>query len=220
MTQLLRVLHVVFSLEAGGMENGVVNVSRALDARGHDIHACCLADGGRFVERFPRPEHVHVLGKSEGFSPRTVRALAAVIRHLAPDVIHTHNFGPLIYSVLAVPGAKARILHGEHAELTPRELTPHRKILRRILYGRVSGVHAVSTALRKSLIGQGFPAEKIGVVVNGVDTGHFAPGSKVEARNQTGLPPDAIVLGLVGRFGEFKRHAALIDAFERLPAAR
>jgi len=215
----LRVLHVVFSLDAGGMENGIVNVSRALESRGHEIHVCCLAHGGKFLERFPRRDRVHIMGKGAGFSPRSILGLGAEIRRLAPDVIHTHNFGPLIYTALAAPGAKDRIVHGEHAELTPEELSPRRKMLRRLLYGRVRRVHTVSRGLRESLIGQGFPAEKIDVVVNGVDTRYFAPGPREDARAQTGLPRDAVVLGLVGRFGEYKRHLELIDAFERLPAA-
>jgi glycosyltransferase involved in cell wall biosynthesis len=202
------------------MENGIVNVSRALEERGHQIHACCLERGGRFVERFPHPERVHILGKGDGFSLAAVRALAMHIRRVAPDVIHTHNFGPLIYTSLAVPGARNRILHGEHAALTARELTPGRKLLRRLLYHRVRRVHTVSSGLRENLIGHGFPAAKIGVVVNGVDTAYFTPGPKEEARAQTGLPRDAMVLGLVGRFGEFKRHLALIEAFERLPPAQ
>jgi glycosyltransferase involved in cell wall biosynthesis len=213
----LRILHVVFSLDAGGMENGIVNMSRALESRGHEIHACCLARGGKFVERFASPDRVAILGKAEGFSPSAARALAAHIRRLAPDVIHTHNFGPLIYTALAAPGSKNRILHGEHAQLSSGELSLRRRFLRRLLYGRVRRVHAVSNALRDSLIRHGFPARKIGVVVNGVDAGHFCPGPKEESRAQTGLPPHAIVLGLVGRFGEFKRHSELIQAFERLP---
>jgi glycosyltransferase involved in cell wall biosynthesis len=213
----LRILHVLFSLEAGGMENGVVNVSRALEGRGFEMHVCCLARGGAFVGRFTHPERVRILGKSEGFSPATVRALARHIREIVPDVIHTHNLGPLIYSGLAAPGAKDRILHGEHAELTPAERSPRRKLIRRLLYTRVRQVHTVSAALRETLIAEGFPGNRVDVVVNGVDALHFSPGPRDDACEQTGLPAHALVLGLVGRFGEFKRHAELIEAFDRLP---
>jgi len=210
----LRILHVVFSLDAGGMENGVVNVSAALSPGEFEVHACCLARGGAFVGRFPNPERVRVLGKQEGFSASTVVALARHIRQVSPDIIHTHNLGPLIYTALAIPAAP--ILHGEHAELTPAELTPRRRLIRRLLYGRVHRVHTVSDALRENLIRQGFPASKLEVIVNGVDTTRFRPGSKEDARRETGLPSDAILLGLVGRFGAFKRHGDLIHAFEEL----
>lgn len=213
----LRILHVVFSLDAGGMENGIVNVSAALSPAEFEIHVCCLARGGEFVRRFPNPERVHVLGKKEGFSPGTVAAISRHIRSLSPDIVHTHNLGPLIYTVLAAPAAP--IVHGEHAELTPSELAPHRRLLRRFLYRRVKRVHTVSHSLRDSLVRQGLPGDRIDVIVNGVDTGRFQPGDREAARRETGLPLDATILGLVGRFGYFKRHADLIAAFEELAPA-
>jgi len=214
----IRVLHVVFSLDAGGMENGIVNVTRALEGRGFEIHICCLARGGRFVERLPLPDRVCALGKQEGFSPGLIRSLSRHIQSLSPHVIHTHNFGPLIYTALAAPGARRRTLHGEHAALTPGELAPHRRLLRRFLYRRVRQVHTVSTALRESLIAHGFAARRITIITNGVDADRFSPGSRQQAREQTALPRDATILGLFGRFGAFKRHIPLIEAFERLPA--
>jgi glycosyltransferase involved in cell wall biosynthesis len=213
-----RILHVVFSLDAGGMENGVVNISNALAPEEFEIRVCCLARGGEFIRRFPNPERVHILGKKEGFSLSTVSALARHIRAVSPDIIHTHNFGPLIYTALA--GPRAPILHGEHAELTPSELAPHRLLIRRRLYSRVRRVHTVSNSLRESLARHGLPAGRIEVVSNGVDTSRFQPGSRDEARRETGLPLDATILGLVGRFGQFKRHTELIVAFDRLAEAQ
>jgi glycosyltransferase involved in cell wall biosynthesis len=210
----LRILHVVFSLEPGGMENGIANVSAALPATDFEIHACCLARAGEFAARFPNPDHIHVIGKREGFSLSAVSALSRHIRRLSPDVIHTHNLGPLIYTVLARPSAP--ILHGEHAEFTPGELAPHRLLLRRLLYRRVRRVHTVSQSLKESLVSHGFPAGKIDVIVNGVDAGRFSPGSKADARRELGLPLDGTILGLVGRFGAFKRHIQLIEAFDQL----
>jgi glycosyltransferase involved in cell wall biosynthesis len=196
------------------MENGVVNLSNGLSPEEFEFHACCLARSGEFVRRFRNPERVRVLGKKEGFSLGTVGALSRHIREVSPDIIHTHNLGPLIYTALAGPFAP--ILHGEHAELTASELAPHRLLIRRLLYRRVRRVHTVSHSLRDSLIRHGLPAGRIEVVRNGVDTSRFLPGSRDEARRETGLPAGAMVLGLVGRFGAFKRHAELIAAFEQL----
>jgi len=202
------------------MENGVVNVSAALPASEFEVHACCLARAGAFRDRFPDPTRVTVLGKREGFSPAAALALARHIRRLAPDIVHTHNFGPLIYTALAIfPARRFRIVHGEHAELTPSELAPHRRLLRRLLYRRADRIHTVSHSLRRSLVRQGFPGGRIEVIVNGVDTARFRPGPREEARRATGLPPHGTILGLAGRFGPYKRHAALIEAFERLAPA-
>jgi glycosyltransferase involved in cell wall biosynthesis len=215
---MIRILHVVFSLDAGGMENGIVNVSAALPAAEYEVHVCCLARGGEFVRRFPAPERVHVLGKRDGFSLGTALALRGHIAKVRPDIIHTHNLGPLIYTVLT--GTGVPIVHGEHAELTPAELAPRRRFLRRLLYRRVLRVHTVSSSLREQLIRLGFQADKIVTILNGVDTERFRPVPRAEARAATGLPVDTAIVGLVGRFGAFKRHMELIDAFEKVALKR
>jgi glycosyltransferase involved in cell wall biosynthesis len=53
---------------------------------------------------------------------------------------------------------------------------------------------------------------------NGVDTDQFAPIDRTTARQQTnlGLTAGDLVIGIVGRFGPFKRHTALIDAFSQV----
>ena len=72
----LRILHVQHSLEPGGMENGVVNMARALHPRGFEVHVACLARSGECAQRLPDPSLVHVLDKGEGFSPKAVYRLA------------------------------------------------------------------------------------------------------------------------------------------------
>jgi glycosyltransferase involved in cell wall biosynthesis len=77
--------------------------------------------------------------------------------------------------------------------------------------------------MRAELLAHGFPAKKIHVIRNGVDTVRFAPGGRASARAILGLPVQALCLGIVGRFGPFKRHATLLEAFAeiapRLPTA-
>src|SRR6187551_2028213 len=97
----LRVLHVVTSLEPGGMENGVCNLANALALRGIETTVACLERSGPFADRLPNPKAVEILGKRNGFSPRATLALWKTIRRLRPHVVHTHNLGPLIYGSLA-----------------------------------------------------------------------------------------------------------------------
>ncbi|HEY1081459.1 MAG TPA: hypothetical protein VGE29_04310, partial [Prosthecobacter sp.] len=69
------VMHVLDSLAPGGLENGVVNVARRLNGNGFDIHSACLRFRGDFAERMPEPAKVVVMGKTEGFSLKAVKAL-------------------------------------------------------------------------------------------------------------------------------------------------
>ena len=211
----MRILHVVNSLESGGMENGVVNMAQALEPRGHEVHVACLERRGHFAERLPSPGRIAVLGKSAGFTPGAAARLARLIARVRPHVVHSHNLGALIYSGLATfGGTRCPLLQGEHAHLTREERTQRRLRQRRWLYRACAAVHTVSVPMRDELLSLGFPAAKIAVVPNGVDTARFAPGDRTAARQIFGLPSDALVVGIVGRFGPYKRHDALLDAFD------
>lgn len=217
----IRILHVVTSLEAGGMENGVANLARGLQPTGFSTHVCCLERAGAFAERLPGTVGLSVLGKGPGFSLQTVFALARVIGRLRPDLIHSHNLGPLIYGGLAACGGVWRpILHGEHAELNPEELSPRRLRQRSFFYRCCRRIHTVSNSLRDHLQRLGFPGRKLEVVVNGVDTIRFTPASREAARRHLNLPAAGTIVGIVGRFGPFKQHTLLIDAFARVARHR
>jgi glycosyltransferase involved in cell wall biosynthesis len=213
----MKILHIVDSLEPGGMENGIVNMARALEPQGFEMHVACLVKRGAFAHRLPHPERVTVLGKKAGFSPRVIVRLSREISRLRPTVLHTHNLGPLIYTSLAsIGGRRGALLHGEHSQLTPDELTARRLRQRQMLYRACRAVHTVAEPMRAELLALGFPAEKIEVIANGVDTVRFAPGDRLAARQAFGLPVEALCLGMVGRFGPFKRHAVLLDAFDAI----
>ncbi len=214
----VKILHVVFSLDPGGMENGLVNVAGALPPEKFQVHVCCLERAGAFAARLPDPRNVYVLNKRSGFSPRTVLDLARLIRRLKPHVIHTHNLGPLIYGSLATGlGRWKPILHGEHGSLQPDQLVPRRIRERRFFYRTCSCIHTVSHDLTKQLHEMGFQRSRMVTVINGVDTARFVPpSSRSEARKKIGLPDKALVIGIVGRFAALKRHEDLMEAFEVL----
>jgi glycosyltransferase involved in cell wall biosynthesis len=212
----IRILHVVLSLEPGGMENGLVNVASKLNPAEFEVHVCCLERGGDFIQRLPQPDNVSILKKPPGFSLRTVGELANVISRVRPDLIHSHNLGPLIYSGLATcMGLTRPILQGEHGFPMP-DRTPKRLRVRRLFYHACRRIQTVSHGLRQNFIELGMPPEKIMVILNGVNTDRFIPGDPQKARVQIGLPADGPALGIVGRFDLLKRHAELIEAFTGL----
>lgn len=213
----LRVLHVVHSLEPGGMENGLTNLARALHPRGIETHVACLERRGAFADRLPRPEQVTILGKGGGFSPAAAWQLAREIRRLRPALLHTHNLGPLIYSALATGfGLSRPLLHGEHSRLTPEELQPRRLRQRRVLYGACRAIHTVSEDMRDELLSLGFAPRRVRAIANGVDLTRFAPGDRAAARARIGVPAEALLIGIVGRFGAYKGHERLLEAFDEL----
>ena len=205
----------------GGMENGIVNLSRTLPQTGFDLHVCCLRSGGAFSERLANPSQVYTLSKSPGLSFECLRKLRNQIRRINPDIIHTHNLGPLIYTFLATRfGKRWKIIHGEHAEITSAELTIRRRLARKFMYKGCRCVHSVSKQLSAQLLELGFNNNEMHTIRNGVDTKIFVPATdKVKAKEEldiASLPSNCFVIGSVGRFGKFKRHSMLVSAFDEL----
>ena len=215
----LKLLHVVFSLEPGGMENGVVNVARRLPADEFEVHVCCLERGGAFVDRLPHPENVVVLDKPPGFSVNAALGVARHAQRIGADLLHPHNLGPLTYAAIGSGfGLWKPVLQGEHGVFQGDQTSPARLRQRQRLYRCCRKIHTVSESLRRYLIEHGFPAEKITAIINGVDTDRFRPADKAAARAQLGLPTEGRFIGIVGRFDPNKKHRLLIEAFNRVAA--
>lgn len=214
----MRILHLVDSLNPGGMENGVVNVASRLVPQ-HQIAVACLKARGSFADRLPRESGIFVLGKKGGFSFQALGELRRLLREWCPDVLHAHNLGPLLYGALASNfGRRTALLQGEHASLRPDELGRKRVFQRRLFYRSCTLVHTVAPELSRQLEDSGFTHRRsIRAVLNGVDCDRFCPPvNQHEVRHRLALPKSAVLLGIVGRLVPVKRHLLLIEALERL----
>lgn len=216
------VVHLVTSLEPGGLENGVVNLANSLNPKRYRTSIVCLERLGEFCHRLNASVTVECLEKSPGFQWAIGRRLGRRLRKSQVDLLHTHNLGPLIYGLLASWGGQApwEIIQGEHAELRPDETVFHRLWTRRLGYRRCAAVHAVSEGLRRELVELvGLDETRSRAILNGVDCNRFSPVLKEQQereRSESAIGVDEFVIGIVGRFGAFKRHDRLLEAFEAL----
>ena len=215
----LRILHVVTSLEIGGLENGIVNVARRLDPQEFEIHCLCVDRRGGFADRLPNQDNLIVLNKPPGISLKAIWQTGSALRRIRPDVVHTHNLGPLLYGALGGwLAGRPPLLHGEHSMIVEEERTETLVGLRHWLWRRADRVHTVSEMLKRHFIEWGFPGEGVEVIINGVDTERFSAVAKAHARQQAAVPQDAQVLGIVGSFNVRKRHPLLIESFNLFAA--
>lgn len=80
---------------------------------------------------------------------------------------------------------------------------------------RADHVIGVSSALASQAIALGAPAERVSVVLKGVDVGQFSVGNRKESRVKLGLPNVPTIL-FVGNFVPIKGIDTLLDAYDRL----
>lgn len=82
-------------------------------------------------------------------------------------------------------------------------------------------VIAVSGVIRRSLIEDGVPAQKIVTISNGINEALFHPGIDGRAqRARCGISADAVVIVFVGSFQPYHRVDLLLDAFARVSTSR
>lgn len=218
------IVHIIFRLDVGGLENGLVNLINRMDPDAYRHAIVCLQGYTDFRERLDATRNVAVLSldKKAGKDIPSYARLWRLLRDLNPDIVHTRNLPALDSLFPAYIAGARRLVHGEHGwDMIDLQGTNRRyRWLRRLSARIVSRYIALSTDLEAWLTGDvGIDAEKVVRIVNGVDTARFFPGRSGYLKRLAGFPADAVVVGTVGRMQEVKDPLNLARAFTDLVAA-
>lgn len=217
----LNVVHIVLSLEVGGLERVVLDLVREGVALRQNVAVICLERPGALAAR-ARELGATVLSidKPPGLTPAVVKRIEKLLRDLNAEVVHTHQIGALLYSGPAARRAGVPlVVHTEHINNIAKPLTRWGRFKGRLLW-RIAGRHAarffcvsddIAVAAR-AVVAQ----SKIRVIPNGIDLSAFATSGGHAIRRQLGISPDVKVIGTVGRLNEVKCQDLLIKAFGRL----
>ena len=217
------VVHIIYALGTGGLENGLVNVINHTPPQRYRHAVICLTDAAEFAQRISPPGvQVVELHKNPGHDVGMYWRLFKTLRSLAPDIVHSRNLAALEAQAITVlvPGVKR--VHGEHgrdiSDLDGRNWKY--RLLRKVMRVMIHRYIAVSRDLANWLTtAVGIPATRIQQIYNGVDQHRFRPPSKrredvVPANFLPAMP--AVVLGTVGRLAAVKDQASLLQAFHLL----
>lgn len=157
----------------------------------------------------------------EGMNIRAVVRSHMVLRRLQPDIVHF---------VLASPRRCAESVLAAWLAQVPRRIAtfqlvtpvPHfaglvgvaRSLNRSMQFRTLTKGIAVSQGNARLLVEQyGFPASRLAIIPNGVDTHVFVqPSDRVAIRNTWNIPIDVSLVGVVGRLSRQKGHRVLLAA--------
>jgi sugar transferase (PEP-CTERM/EpsH1 system associated) len=219
------VAHVIYRLDVGGLENGLVNLINRIPAERFRHVIVSLTDYSAFRQRIQRSDvPVFSLNKPPGNSPVTLVRLWRLLNRLRPDIVHTRNLAALEATLpAALAGVRVRI-HGEHGrDVDDLDGTnTRRQIVRRLykpfVHQYIALSHDLASYLRHKI---GVPPSRIAQIYNGVDSALFHPagedGDVVPRPNFSG--PGHFVIGTVGRMQDVKDPLTLARAFVRLMQA-
>jgi glycosyltransferase involved in cell wall biosynthesis len=207
----MRIVHVVQSLEIGGLERMVVDLATEQRRCGHDVKIYAVYRRGPFAdEADSRGIPVICFGKTDGVSPGTLWRMLRALRQYGPDVVHTHNTVVHHYGALAAKLAGVRtVVNTQHGLGTLRIQTKANRIFEAML-PFTQAVVTVSESARAEL------ASRCGRITSEKMQGsrHGTPLQRfLRYRATPGGAPPRIRFGTVGRLAEVKDHATLIRAF-------
>ncbi len=217
----MRVLLSIPSLAAGGAERQFAALASGLAARGHEVLAVALGQGGPLAADLGAARLIGLGKTSRLDNPRVALALARLLRREAPQVHYAFLPTCCVLGALLKPFFPAtRLVFGSRATKVEGLGQAGRLLLglEARLAHRADLVIANSKAGQDFCLGRGFPADRVRVVDNGIDTMRFCPDRSAGAalRTQWGVGPGQRLVGLVARLDPLKDHTTFLAAAARL----
>lgn len=200
-------MHSESSLGWGGQENRTLQELRGLSKMGYRTLVLCPPEaeiGRRAAAEGVAVRHCR-MGKS--YDVAAVASIRRIIREERVDILNTHSGKDSLLAGLAGRMSSRRpiIVRTRHLALPITSRISYRYLPHRVV--------TVSEYVRRYLVGEGVPAERVVAIPTGVDIGRFSPGAAAgTVREELGLSPSVPLVGMVAIFRRKKGHHILLDA--------
>lgn len=211
----MRLLFVGTSPGARGTETHLVSLARAMARAGHAVSAVAHPEG--YVTRELRASGLPIEPGifRNAVDPRGMRAVLRAIRRERPEWL-VGSFGHEYWPLLALgrsTGVRVALFRHINAPLKPSS----RVLLPRLAHRFI----AVSESMRSLLVGHGVAAERVRLLYNPLDLGHFQPAPELRARTRAelGLADEDVLVGFVGPLDAGKGAVRLAEALNQAMAA-
>lgn len=192
----MRILQICSAREIGGGERHLIDLSKALAARGHDVFAAIRPNSLLKDELNLPPRNLLFSALRNAFDVFSAYESAQFIKHNKIEIIHAHVARDYNLAAAAAKLSETPFVLTRHA------LFPLKKLNKFTLRG-AGGVIAVSKAVARSLESV-FPPEKITTIHNGVDLARFSFAMK--------KPNRIFKIGTIGHLAPIKGHDVFIEA--------
>jgi glycosyltransferase involved in cell wall biosynthesis len=224
----IRLLKFPTLFAIGGTERHVMNFVANLDSARFDLRLACLKRVGEFLREIEErrvPLRDYPIDRLYG--PRALVQqcrFAADVRRDRIQIVHTYGFYPNVFGIAAARAAGADLVIASIRD-TGVYLSAMQKRAQKLACRFADLVLVNADAIKRTLIDEGYRADRIQVIRNGVSPNAFVErrgGARL--RRQLGIPPDAPVVGMLSRLNKLKGVDDFLEAatrvVARVPAAR
>ena len=231
MVGTVKVLQIAYKSEITGGERVLIQLCSALVEATHNVHALCPEPGPLPDELKKLGVKVHYIPMKKTYDWSAVNKIRDLIKKEQIDLVHTHG---MLVNIL---GRLACWRAGNVACISTTHLTrdlagPPRVggflagLKNRWYYRTLDNwtsqfckkVVAVSLAVKEDLIKQGYQAELVKVIPNGMDPTPFTQVDEnkvLQIRQELGVNIDETLFGLVARLSPQKDVATFLRAFAK-----
>jgi glycosyltransferase involved in cell wall biosynthesis len=211
----LRVMFMVTSLPVGGAETLLAELVRRMDPCHFLPEICCLKERGPLGEQLAEELPVHHDLLANKYDLRVWPRLVKLLRERRTDAVVTVGAGDKMFwgRLAAKRSGVPVILSALHSTGWPDGVGR----LNRLLTSITDGFIAVADSHGEHMLeNEGFPAEKVFVIPNGVDTSRFAPQPPSESlRREIGIGQADPIVAIVAALRPEKNHELYLDIAAR-----
>ena len=228
-TRRIRVLHIVGGMNRGGVETWLMHVLRHIDRERFQMDFMVHT-----TEPCSYDSEVHALGSRilPCLHPNRpwhyARNFRRIVAAYGPyDIVHSHvhHYSGYTLCLAHRAGIPIRIAHS-HNDASPKDISPSplrwiyltttERFIRR--YATIG--LAASGKAAEALFGREWQRSSFcRLLYYGIDLAPFRVQADPSVRAALQLPPDAFVIGHVGRFDEQKNHRFLLEIFRHVADA-
>ncbi|MCA9116553.1 MAG: glycosyltransferase [Planctomycetaceae bacterium] len=217
---MTRILLVIPTLDRSGAEKQLTLLATHLPRDQFELHVVALTRGGPYAETLR--QHgipLTILGKRFRFDPLALYRLRRLIREYQPDVVHSWLFAGNSYCRMVAGGP------GQPPVMVAERCVDSWKAgwqlwLDRRQIDRTARLVGNSRAVADFYLSQGFPADRVQVIPNAVESNDLlddqAATTRAAVLQEFDLPPEARVVACTGRMARQKRITDLVWAFQVL----
>lgn len=162
----------------GGAERLVYDMVRYPAFADNPPVVCCMDSVGELGEKLREEGYkVYCKGRKPGFDFEMIAWLRAIIRIEKIDVVHAHQYSPLVYATpAAFLAGRKKVVYTEHGRFYPERKSWKRSLINPLLALGVDHLVSISAATADAMATyDSFPRQRIKVIHNGIDCSGMNP---------------------------------------------
>ncbi len=210
------VLHICLSDGWGGLEMYPIRTGKALLEQHWQVLGLCLK-GTRVAQGMKEAGMSIFEIDSKWDLFKKITKVNAWLKGHNTTLIHAHKSGDLVFAALLDTIASYRIIFTEHMGVT----RPKKDLYHKWVYSHVDKILSISDETKaRNLKALPVPADKIQRLWLGTEITPPITDTLLisNIRQELSIPPDAKVIGTLGRMGSGKGQLELLEAFIQLKA--